>query len=153
MPKRKAFHFLILLCFVISGSQSVAAQTKAGINFHYSQNTRVGIYADIYDRVILEGRIVDYSLFIDTPFEVYGFYKFLRKTNYEVYGGFGYSFSAFPGFHGAIFSIGTNIYPFENKKFGFHVELNPVKGDFAPLIIKGSWGMRYTFDWSEEERE
>ena len=146
-------NLFIVLFFLIGGSKTVYAQVHAGVSFHYSQNTRLGLYADIYDRVVLEGRIIDYSLLIDTPFEIYGFYKVLNKKNYEIYAGLGYGLSAFDIFNGLIVAVGTNIYPFENKKLGFHIELNPIKGDFSPLIIKASWGMRYTFDWSEVEEE
>jgi len=150
----KTFQNIFIVFLVLLFERNpISAQTHAGLSFHYSLDTKLGLYADIHDRVVLELRVIDFSLLLDTPFELYGFYKIINKNNYELYSGLGYGFSAFESYFGIIGAVGVNLYPFENKKLGFHIELNPIKGDFSPLIIRGSWGMRYTFDWSEEEQE
>ncbi len=47
------------------------------------------------------------------------------------------------GYTGVVIPVGLNIYPFTNKKFGFHIEAAPVIGE--DFILRDSWGIRYRF--------
>ena len=67
-------------------------------------------------------------------------YQFLNKEDYEFYGGLGFRASAFQGL---VLPVGFNFFPFEKKKFGFHLELAPIVNDNP--VLRGSWGIRYRF--------
>lgn len=69
-------------------------------------------------------------------------YQFVNKQDYEFYAGLGFRVNTIPGL---VLPLGLNIFPFDQRKFGFHIETTPMlefEGDF---ILRGSWGIRYRF--------
>lgn len=137
---------LIFISFFLY--QITAFSQPVGVTFHQSSTiTKVGVFYEIKDLVIIEARIWDAMIFEDFSFEVAAMGKFLRRENYELYGGVGQSVSPYTDLHGIIVLLGTNIYPFSNKKIGFHVELSPLFPEEENIIgvVRGSWGLRYRF--------
>ena len=68
-------------------------------------------------------------------------YNFVIKEDYRLYAGFGFYYS----WQGAAsIPLGIQLYPFENKRFGFHIEATPIIGEINAL--RGSWGIRYRFN-------
>jgi len=45
---------------------------------------------------------------------------------------------------GIVVPVSLNIYPFENKSFGFQIELAPILRESS--LLRGSWGIRYRFE-------
>lgn len=58
--------------------------------------------------------------FDDTSLELVLNYKFIRKDMLEAYAGIGGRVQIFEGL---VILLGMNIYPFENKRFGFQMEI------------------------------
>jgi hypothetical protein len=48
-------------------------------------------------------------------------------------------------FGGLVIPVGLNIFPFETKSFGFHIELSPIIAFDDEALLRGSWGIRYRF--------
>jgi len=133
--------FLMLLCNI---SNSVA-QHNIGVSYHQSSFVKVGIFAEVFDKGIIEVRILDNFIAQDFSAEISGFYKMVDKVDHEVYGGLGYAHSSIDQLYGLIITAGANFYPFNTKKFGFQVELNPLIRDYGSSIIRVSGGIRYKF--------
>lgn len=70
-------------------------------------------------------------------------YGFIRKTDYTFYGGLG--ISMINGDLGGFVPFGLNIYPFENKSFGFLMEAGPFVVQNANISLSGNVGLRYRF--------
>ncbi|MCF6352424.1 MAG: hypothetical protein L3J06_05390 [Cyclobacteriaceae bacterium] len=113
---------------------------QLGISFHQSNLPFVGINYEIGERIRPELRIGIDSFFENISVEAIVTYDILNKPNYELYAGAGIKTVDFAG---VVIPVGVNIYPFDFKNFGFHIELAPIIGDSA--ILRGSWGIRYRF--------
>ena len=69
---------------------------------------------------------------------------YLRKEDYNLYLGLGVRpVSDF--YPGIVIPVGMQIFPFEQKKCGFHFEASPVIGFESDNILRGSVGIRYRF--------
>ena len=144
-------HCLFLFFFLLLNIQNSLAQHNIGISYHQSSFTKVGVFAEVFDKGIIELRFLDNFIIEDFSAEISGFYKMVNKRDHEVYGGVGYAHSAFDELIGAIITVGANFYPFGNKRFGFQVELNPLIPEFGSPIIRASGGFRYKFFKDEKE--
>lgn len=67
-------------------------------------------------------------------------YDIVNKTDYEFYAGLGLIFLESSG--GWVVPIGFNIYPFENKQMGLHIEASTFLDGIYTSIIP-TWGFRY----------
>ncbi|QCK16614.1 hypothetical protein [Mangrovivirga cuniculi] len=114
------------------------AQVSAG--FHYSNLPFVGINYEIGDRFRPELRIGTDTFLEDVSLEGVVTYDLLDKTDYEFYAGLG---ARSEDFSGLVIPFGLNLYPLDNKNFGFHFEVAPIIGDVD--IMRGSLGFRYRF--------
>lgn len=65
-----------------------------------------------------------------------------NRAQYEVYVGAGVRGGDVAGL---VIPAGVNIFPFSERKFGFHIELTPVLFGSYDSILRGSWGIRYRF--------
>lgn len=138
-------NFLFVLFFLFLNIESSFAQHNVGISYHHSSYSKIGGFVEVFDKGIIELRILDNFLIEDFSAEISGFYKFVNKRDHEVYGGVGYAFSAFEELIGVIITGGVNFYPFGNKRFGFQVELNPLIREGGSPVIRASGGFRYKF--------
>lgn len=95
---------------------------------------------ELEDRFRPEFRISADNYFEALSAEAILTYDIVNKSDFEFYAGLGYRGY---DFRGLTVPIGINVYPFEVKKFGFHIELTPILGEES--LLRGSWGIRYRF--------
>lgn len=148
----KSIKNLYCLILLMLGAQLSHAQL--GISYHQSNLPFAGVNYEIADRFLVELRLstdVDFVLF--TP-EMAASYQFLDKGDYEIYGGLGarVTTSGNDYFTGVVIPFGAHFFPFEQKNFGFHVELAPIiRGAEDGSLLRGSWGIRYRFGATKTE--
>lgn len=131
----------IIICFTFS-----AAHAQLGVSYHQSNLAFAGVNYQLGERFLPELRIGTDNLIENTSLELALNFIICKSEEVEFYGGIGGRVEAFPG---AIIPIGLNIYPFEKKNFGFHIEVTPIIRDFP--ILRGSWGIRYRFGNNSEK--
>lgn len=132
----KNARFLLLLIIM----SSFSAEAQFGISYHQSSIPFVGFNYEIKDRFLPELRIGTDNFMEDLSAELVITYQFINKEDVEFYGGLGGRINTYEGL---AIPIGLNVYPFEEKKFGFHIEIAPLIGE--DQILRGSWGIRYRF--------
>ena len=135
--KRLLFLLIAALFFFVSKSR---AQLSVG----YHQSSFVSLIAVGYetgDRFSPEIRIGTNVYLNDPVIEVVGRYDFIQKEKYDFYAGLGGLFLSDYG--GIVAPVGFVFYPFEERKFGFHLEAAPMVGE--DVILRGSWGIIYKF--------
>ncbi len=135
--------FFLALFFI-----PTASIAQLGVSFHQSNLPFAGISYEIKDRFRPELRIgtdnfLDYDY---VSLELSVMYDILNKDEYEFYAGLGLKST---NFEGLVIPVGINIYPFNTKNFGFHIELSPILGD--DYVLRGSWGIRYRFPRKPKE--
>ena len=132
--RKSALVTLILAC---SMSPLVAQLT---VGFHQSNVPFIGINYEINDHLKPELRLGMDQFLDDLAFEGITTYDIVNEDDFEFYGGVGVRIHGFSGF---VIPFGLNVYPFDVKKFGFHIEIAPIIGEND--ILRGSWGIRYRF--------
>ena len=130
---------LILLLFVIGISSTGYAQF--GVAVHQSNLPFIGFNYQVGERFIPEVRFNTDAFREDVPIEAALNFVIKKEADYQFYAGVGFK-STFGS--DLIVPIGLNVYPFDNKNFGFHIEATGFFGDSE--IIRGSWGIRYRFN-------
>ena len=110
------------------------------VGFHQSNVPFIGINYEFADRLKPEFRLGMDQFLDDLSFEGIVSYDIVNEDDFEFYAGAGVRVN---GFSGVVIPLGLNIYPFEVKKFGFHIEIAPIIGEND--ILRGSWGIRYRF--------
>jgi hypothetical protein len=128
------------LLFLLFMGVSSAAFSQVAVSFHQSNLPFVGVSYDINERLRPELRIEVDSYLTDVPLELVLIYDIVNNEDYEFCVGLG---GRTQEYNGLVVPLGVNIYPFENKSFGFMVELAPILGEND--ILRGSWGIRYRF--------
>lgn len=116
------------------------AFSQVGVSFHQSNLPFVGVNYEIKDRFRPEARIGVDNYFEELSLEGVVTYDFLKKEDYEFYGGVGGRVNSLDGL---VIPAGVNIFPLGNKQFGFHLEAAALLGENS--ILRGSWGIRYRF--------
>lgn len=125
------------LVFILFTTTSYA---QFGIGFHQSNLPFAELHYTVENRIRGSLRLGTDNFFDDTGIEVGVMYDIFHNTEFEWYAGvMGRAILL----DGIVIPIGTNIYPFENKCFGFHAELASIIGD--DNILRGSFGIRYRF--------
>lgn len=123
--------FMLTLPFVSYG--------QFGTNFHQSNLPFLGINYEIADRVRPEFRIGTDQFISELSYEGVLTYDVINREDYEFYAGLGVRIN---DFEGLVLPIGLNIFPFDSKNFGFHIEFAAINNMDA---VRGSWGIRYKF--------
>ncbi|MCX2743251.1 hypothetical protein OO013_05205 [Mangrovivirga sp. M17] len=136
MQRKLLFIALILMPFF--------TKAQVGAGFHYSNLPFLGINYEISDRFRPELRIGTDTFLEDVSLEGVVTYDLLDKPDYELYLGLG---ARSEDFSGLVIPFGLNLYPLDNKNFGFHFEVAPIVGDVD--ILRGSLGFRYRFKGEE----
>jgi hypothetical protein len=129
---------LLLLIFVAYGTIAQAQWTTA---FHVSNRPFVGVNKQLGKKWLPEFRVDVDNSFEYTGLELVVNHLFIENETYQFYGGFGVRVNYFSGL---VIPVGLNIYPFENKNFGFQMEVAGVIGEVD--ILRGSTGIRYRFN-------
>ncbi|PZX58360.1 hypothetical protein LV84_01566 [Algoriphagus ratkowskyi] len=131
-------NFLLLLIFL---GTSTFAQAQWTTSFHISNRPFVGVNKQLGERWLPEFRVDVDNSFDYTGLELVVNYIFVKKDSYQFYGGLGGRANYYSG---VVIPAGLNIYPFENKSFGFQMELAGVVGELS--YLRGSTGIRYRFN-------
>jgi len=131
--------FSFLLVFVLS----THAFAQLGLSFHQSNLPFAGVSYGIGERFLPELRLGTDNFFEDTSLELVVNYIFVKQESLQAYGGLGVRAQFFEG---PLIPLGINVYPFEEKKFGFHMELAAlISSEEGGGLLRGSWGIRYRF--------
>ena len=134
MNKLKSFLVVAALCFF---SKSYG---QLGVSYHQSNLPFVGINYEVGTRFVPEVRLGTDSFTSDLSLEAVANYKILSQIDYDFYAGLG---GRAGDYEGLVIPVGLNFYPFEEKNFGFHIELASIIGESN--LVRGSWGIRYRF--------
>jgi hypothetical protein len=130
-----SFFFLVLF-------GSFQANAQWGVSYHQSALPFVGVNYTFAERFMPELRLGTDRYFEDITLEGTFNYQYVQREEYQLYAGLG--LLVMEGGAGVLIPAGLLIYPFENKKFGFHIEATPVIVE-NNHILRGSWGIRYRF--------
>ena len=130
---------LIALFILAVPSLSLA---QFGVSFHHSGLPFLGANFEINDRIRPEIRVGTDVFWEEISGELVLTYDILDTDDYEFYAGAGLRVHEFPG---AVIPIGLNFYPFDEKRFGFHIEAALLFVEHDADILRGSWGIRYRF--------
>lgn len=128
----------IIFIFLFISTTSFA---QFGASFNQSNLPFIGLSYEINNKLLPELRIGTDNYFEDTSLELAINYIFIRNETVNVYAGLGGRIRILEGI---VVPIGLNIYPFENKRFGFQMELAPILRESS--LLRGSWGIRYRFE-------
>ncbi len=130
--------FVVALCVL-----SVPSFAQFGVSFHQSNMPFIGFNYEIADRFLPELRVGTDTHLDNMSVEAVATYQFINKNDVEVYAGLGGRVNRAAGL---VAPIGVHIFPFAEKKLGFHIELAPlfIQEEENP-VIRGSWGIRYRF--------
>ncbi|WP_425636718.1 hypothetical protein ACPUEN_15025 [Algoriphagus yeomjeoni] len=131
---------LVLIAFF--GLFSLSAFSQTTITFHQSNLPFLGVNYQFGERFIPEFRIGTDTYFENLSAELAANYIFKKTDRFEFYGGAGLRVGSFDGI---VVPVGLNIYPFEQKDFGFHIEGAPIVGFNDGSLFRGSFGLRYRF--------
>jgi hypothetical protein len=118
----------------------VSAWAQFGVGIHQSNLPFAAFSYEIKDRFRPELRVGTDNYFDALSVEAIVSYDIINKADFEFYAAVGYRSE---DFQGLTLPVGINVYPFEAKKFGFHIELTPILGEES--LLRGSWGIRYRF--------
>lgn len=135
----KTFIFTgLLVLFSLTSSYG-----QLSVGYHQSNLPFASIGYEISDRLMPELRLsTDVNMDYNFSPELVLTYQLINKPSYEFYAGLGYRTN---NFQGPVLPVGFNFFPFENKNFGFHLELAPIVEIEGATILRGSWGIRYRF--------
>lgn len=131
----KKIYAVVIFLFI-----STASFAQFGVSFNQSNLPFVGFNYEINNRILPELRIGTDNYFYDTSLELTVSYIFKRNETVNVYAGLGGRTQILKGI---VVPVGLNIYPFEEKNFGFQIELSGILQE--PSLLRGSWGIRYRF--------
>lgn len=134
MWMKNFFLFALLSVFTLNAS------AQFGVSYHQSSMPFLGFNYEMEDQFFAEIRAGANNYFENVAFEMTANYIFLKHPDYEVYGGIGGRTTRFSGL---VVPTGVNVYPFENRHFGFHIEAAGLFGEVA--VLRASWGIRYHF--------
>jgi len=131
----------LITCFALI---STVAFSQTTVTFHQSNLPFLGVNHQFGERFIPELRVGTDQFFDDLTVELAANYILKKTDRYEFYGGLG---GRVGNFSGIVIPVGLNIYPFEQKDFGFHIEGAPILNleEGSNSIFRGSFGIRYRF--------
>lgn len=134
---------LLALAFILGFGYTSMAQI--GVSYQFSEvHPNISVSYGAKNQWWGELRLsadVDISNF--SP-EILGLYNFIKKESADFYGGVGLKVNLIPG---PMAVTGINIYPFENKQFGFLAEIGFMYNtDNDNSILRGLGGFRYIFN-------
>lgn len=127
---------------VVFWFMSTAVFAQVGVSYHQSNLPFFGVNYEFAEKFLAEVRLGTDSYFEDVSLEGVFTYQFVNKEDYEVYIGVG---GRIQNLEGLVIPFGVNIFPFEQKKFGAHIELSPIITGENGNVLRGSWGIRYRF--------
>ena len=133
----KKLLFIALFCLI-----SWTSFSQTTVTFHQSNLPFIGVNHQFGEKFIPEFRVGTDSYFETMSAELAANYIFKKTDRFEFYGGAGLRVGVFDG---VVVPVGLNIYPFDQKDFGFHIEGTPIIGFNDGALFRGSFGIRYRF--------
>jgi hypothetical protein len=130
------------LLIALIGLFSISAYSQTTVSFHQSNLPFIGVNYQFGERFTPEFRIGTDQFLENISLELAGNYILKNEERYEFYTGLGVRVGSFEGL---VVPVGLNIYPFEQKDFGFHIEGAPIIGFNDSSLFRGSFGIRYRF--------
>ena len=130
----------LTLVVVLSWFGLSSAYSQLAIGYHQSNLPFLGVNYEFGDRWNPEFRVGTDNFIEDISLELVANYDIIDENNHEVYLGIG---ARTQSFEGVVIPAGVRIYPFQEKRMGFHMELAVIIEDDA--LLRGSWGLRYNF--------
>jgi len=134
MKKCKLIGLAILISFT--------SYAQFGVGIHQSTLSFAGFNYQFGERFIPELRFGTQEFFEELSAELVLNAVIAKNEEYQFYAGIGGRVMLIPGL---VIPVGINIYPFENKRFGFQAELAALISDDTGSVLRGSWGIRYRF--------
>ncbi|PIQ46901.1 MAG: hypothetical protein COW03_17965 [Cytophagales bacterium CG12_big_fil_rev_8_21_14_0_65_40_12] len=131
----------LIVCFFILIGVVRVSKAQVGVSIHQTNIPFVGVNYQIKDNYIAELRLGTDNFFENIGVEGVITRVIKRDEDFQFYGGLGVRLNTFQGL---IIPVGLNLYPFENKQFGFHMELAGMIVDEGELL-RATWGIRYRF--------
>lgn len=128
-----------LLIFILVFSSSLA-YAQWTVSYHQSNLPFLGVNKQVGEKWLPEFRAGTDNFFSDMSFELVINRVLYRNDRIDFYGGLG---GRVQSFSGLVIPVGLNIYPFEQRDFGFHLEAAGLVGYDA--VFRGSFGIRYRF--------
>lgn len=129
-----------LILFAFFGLISTVSFAQWTVSYHQSNLPFLGVNKQLGERWLPELRVGTDQYFEDLSLELDANYILKKTERFEFYGGLG---GRIGDFAGLVVPLGLNIYPFEQKDFGFHIEGAGLVGEES--IFRGSFGIRYRF--------
>ncbi|SFU07768.1 hypothetical protein SAMN04489724_3738 [Algoriphagus locisalis] len=131
-----------LILIALFGLFSMTSFSQTTISFHQSNLPFIGVNYQFGERFIPEFRVGTDTNLENLTAELAANYIFKKTDRFEFYGGAGLRVGFIDGI---VIPVGLNIYPFEQKDFGFHMEGAPIFGFGDDQVFRGSFGIRYRF--------
>lgn len=128
------------ILFIILTIGSTIASAQFGVNYHQSNLPFIGINYEIKDRFRPELRLGTDIFIENLTGEVNLMFDAVNRQEFEFYVGLG---AKNGDYNGLTIPVGLNMYPFQTKNFGFHIEVTPIIREAT--VLRGSWGIRYRF--------
>ena len=138
--RKRLFTLLLFVFGSLALSQTALGQATVG--YHQSGLPFMSIGYTFSERFTPELRIGTDRYFEDVALEAVLNYGYLRREEYLLYAGLGIFIGEWGG--AAVVPIGIQLFPFENKRFGFTLEATPIVGEGSGFL-RGSIGIRYRF--------
>ena len=129
--------FILLAFFGLISTVSFAQWT---VSYHQSNLPFLGVNKQIGEKWLPEFRVGTDNFIDDVSLELVVNHIFYKNERIDFYGGIGGRVQSFAGL---VIPVGLNIYPFEQKDFGFHIEAAGLLGEQS--LFRGSFGIRYRF--------
>lgn len=131
-----------LIFIALFGLFSMTSFSQTTISFHQSNLPFIGVNYQFGEKFIPEFRVGTDTNLENLTAELAANYIFKKTDRFEFYGGAGLRVGFIDGI---VIPVGLNIYPFEQKDFGFHIEGAPIIGFSDDKVFRGSFGIRYRF--------
>lgn len=129
--------FILLAFFGLISTVSFAQWT---VSYHQSNLPFLGVNKQIGEKWLPEFRVGTDNFIDDVSLELVVNHIFYKNERIDFYGGIGGRVQSFAGL---VIPVGLNIYPFEQKDFGLHIEAAGLVGEQS--LFRGSFGIRYRF--------
>ncbi len=134
-----------VIILIVLASMSYAAEAQFGVSYHLL-HSNINFNYQFNEKFIPEVRLSTNRDFDFLDLEATFSYVFHRNSLVDAYAGAGISTENYTYL---MVPVGLNIYPFEQKNFGFLLEVSPMLGENA--YLRGDVGIRYRFMKIAEE--
>ena len=128
---------ILLAIFALVSTVSFAQWT---VSYHQSNLPFIGVNKQLGEKWLPEFRVGTDNFIENVSLELVANRIFYKNDRIDFYGGIG---ARVQSLEGLVIRVGLNIYPFEKKDFGFHLEAAGLFGDSS--LFRGSFGIRYRF--------